>query len=87
MLVTNSEFKFSGADVNKKKSSLMGRIVRTFDNGLCRMAEAGKSHADSPLLSVELALCRPMHGQEAIFSSSDCRPILTATLIARLSRP
>ena len=57
MLVTNSEFKFSGAEVKRKKSSLMGRIVRAVDKGLCRMAEAGKPHADCPLLSIELALC------------------------------
>ena len=57
MLVTNSEFKFSGADFKEKKLSLLGRIGRIFDNGLGRMIEAGKRHADNPLLSIELALC------------------------------
>ena len=57
MLVTNSEFKFSGAGVKEKKKSLLGRIVRKFDNVLGRMIEAGKRHADNPLFSIELALC------------------------------
>lgn len=57
MLVTNSEFKFSGAGVKGKKTFLMGVIVSAFDNGLRRMIEAGKRHADNPLFSIELALC------------------------------
>ena len=57
MLVTNSEFKFSGAGVKVKKSSIMGSIVRAFNCGLDRLIEAGKSQAECPLLSIELAMC------------------------------
>lgn len=57
MLVTNSEFKLSGAGVNEKKSSFIGRFVRVVDYGLCRLVEYGKHQADRPLLSIELALC------------------------------
>ena len=57
MLVTNSEFKLSGAGVHSKKSSFTGHLVRVADNILCKMAQAGKRHAECPLLSIELALC------------------------------
>ena len=57
MLVTNSEFKFSAAEVKQKKPSFMGRIIRAFDKGLCRMVKAGERQANSPIFSIELAEC------------------------------
>ena len=57
MLVTNSEFRFLGAEVVQKKPSFGGRIARAFGKGLCKMAVAGERQANSPLFSIELAEC------------------------------
>lgn len=53
MLVTNSEFNCNGAGVNETKSV----ILRAFNYGLDSLIEAGKRHANSPLFSIELAMC------------------------------
>jgi len=57
MLVTNSEFKFSGSGVKAKRTSFTGGIVQAVYYGLSKMAELGKHLADRPMLSIELAYC------------------------------
>jgi len=57
MLVTNSEFNFSGTEVKEEELRFTRVIVRAFKNAFSKMVKYGARHADSHLVSIELADC------------------------------
>ena len=57
MLVTNSEFNFSGTEVKEEELRFTRVIVRVFQNAFKRMIKYGARHAVNHLASIELADC------------------------------
>jgi len=57
MLVTNSEYKFSGTEVKEEELRFTRVVVRAFKNVFSRMIKYGARYTDNHLVSIELADC------------------------------